>query len=157
MICRCLHQVPQQAVCTYLTLVIDFAEKLLGTVKVSVVATRLPPVAATATAAARERNATYRSRRVPEISHKASFLIMQAKSSRSSTLSGPSESCDAYRTGWEKKRVGTTSGIEAFTLLGIVTSLAHPIRVPILGNLLIPVNIKWVPSERKKKVRLFSS
>lgn len=75
----------------------------LGTVQVSVVATRLPPVAATATAAARERNATYRSRRVPEISHKASFLIMQAKSSRSSTLSGPSESCDAYRTGWEKK------------------------------------------------------
>lgn len=127
----------------------------LGTVQVSVVATRLPPVAATATAAARERNATYRSRRVPEISHKASFLIMQAKSSRSSTLSGPSESCDAYRTGWEKKRVGTTSGIEAFTLLGIVTSLAHPIRAPILGNLLIPVNIKWVPSERGKKGSTF--
>lgn len=121
----------------------------LGTVQVSV------PIAAIATAAARERNATYRSRRVPEISHKASFLIMQAKSSRSSTLSGPSESCDAYRTGWEKKRVGTTSGIEAFTLLGIVTSLAHPIRAPILGNLLIPVNIKWVPSERGKKGSTF--
>lgn len=158
MICRCLHQVPQQAVCTYLTLVIDFVEKLLGTVQVSVVATRLPLVAATATAAARERNATDLieaggCRKLP--SHKASFLIMQAKSSRSSTLSGPSESCDAYRTGWEKKRVGTTSGIEAFTLLGIVTSLAHPIRAPILGNLLIPVNIKWVPSERKKKGSTF--
>lgn len=55
----------------------------------------------------------------------------------------------------KKKRVGTTSGIEAFTLLGIVTSLAHPIRAPILGNLLIPVNIKWVPSERKKRFDFF--